>query len=150
MSFILVAMETEGFAIYDAMMQLRNEIHTVAVGAAIGQACLLLAAGTKGKRFMLPHSKALIQQPRVPSSGLLQASDVFIRAKEAIIQRDMLVELLATHTGNPVETVANVMKRPFYMDPIKAIEFGVVDKILWRGQEDIISSPEDWEKKPRN
>ncbi|CAH9073807.1 unnamed protein product [Cuscuta epithymum] len=145
-----VAMETEGFAIYDAMMQLRNEIHTVAVGAAIGQACLLLAAGTKGKRFMLPHSKALIQQPRVPSSGLLQASDVFIRAKEAIIQRDMLVELLATHTGNPVETVANVMKRPFYMDPIKAIEFGVVDKILWRGQEDIISSPEDWEKKPRN
>ncbi|XP_054794298.1 ATP-dependent Clp protease proteolytic subunit-related protein 3, chloroplastic-like [Prosopis cineraria] len=83
-------METEGFAIYDAMMQLKNEIHTVAVGAAIGQACLLLAAGTK----------AMIQQPRVPSSGLMPASDVLIRAQEVIINRDTLVKLLAKHTGN--------------------------------------------------
>ncbi|XP_015875023.3 ATP-dependent Clp protease proteolytic subunit-related protein 3, chloroplastic isoform X2 [Ziziphus jujuba] len=78
-----VGMETEGFAIYDAMMQLDNEIHTVAVGAAIGQACLLLAAGSEGKRFMMPHAKAMIQQPRIPSSGLMPASDVLIRAKEA-------------------------------------------------------------------
>ncbi|KAG6599231.1 ATP-dependent Clp protease proteolytic subunit-related protein 3, chloroplastic, partial [Cucurbita argyrosperma subsp. sororia] len=127
-----VAMETEGFAIYDAMMQLKNEIHTLTVGAAIGQACLLLAAGTKGKRFMMPHSKAMIQQPRVPSSGLMPASDVLIRAKEVITNRDTLVELLAKHTGNSLETVANAMKRPFYMDAIKAKEFGVIDKILWR------------------
>ncbi|KAJ1417134.1 ClpP/crotonase-like domain superfamily [Sesbania bispinosa] len=95
-----VGMETEGFAIYDAMMQLKNEIHTVAVGAAIGHACLLLAAGTQGKRFMMPHAKAMIQQPRVPSSGLMPASDVLIRAKEVIINRDTLVKLLAKHTGN--------------------------------------------------
>ncbi|XP_047312073.1 ATP-dependent Clp protease proteolytic subunit-related protein 3, chloroplastic [Impatiens glandulifera] len=145
-----VGMETEGFAIYDAMMQLKNEIHTVAVGAAIGQACLLLAAGTKGKRFMMPHSKAMIQQPRVPSSGLMPASDVLIRAKEVVFNRNTLVELLAKHTENPVETVANVMKRPFYMDSTKAKEFGVVDKILWRGQEKIMgdaASPDDWDRK---
>ncbi|KAK8712224.1 hypothetical protein V6N13_147466 [Hibiscus sabdariffa] len=130
-----VGMETEGFAIYDALMQLQNEIHTVAVGAAIGQACLLLSAGTKGKRFMMPHAKAMIQQPRVPSSGLMPASDVLIRAKEVIINRDTLVELLAKHTGNSVETVADVMRRPFYMDANRAKEFGVIDRILWRGQE---------------
>ncbi|KAJ6762679.1 ATP-DEPENDENT CLP PROTEASE PROTEOLYTIC SUBUNIT [Salix purpurea] len=104
---VMVGMETEGFAIYDSMMQLKNEIHTVAVGAAIGQACLLLAAGSKGHRYMMPHAKAMIQQPRVPSSGLMPASDVLIRAKEAVVNRDVLTELLAKHTGNSVETVAN-------------------------------------------
>ncbi|EEF49880.1 ATP-dependent Clp protease proteolytic subunit-related protein 3, chloroplastic [Ricinus communis] len=144
-----VGMETEGFAIYDSMMQLKNEIHTVAVGAAIGQACLLLAAGTKGKRFMMPHAKAMIQQPKVPSSGLMAASDVLIRAKEAVTNRDTLVELLAKHTENSVETVANAMKRPFYMDSRRAKEFGVIDKILWRGQEKIMAdvvTPEEWDK----
>ncbi|XP_059652401.1 ATP-dependent Clp protease proteolytic subunit-related protein 3, chloroplastic [Cornus florida] len=144
-----VGMETEGFAIYDAMMQLKNEIHTVAVGAAIGQACLLLAAGSKGKRFMMPHAKAMIQQPRVPSSGLMPASDVLIRAKEVIINRDTLAGLVAKHTGNSVETVAKVMRRPFYMDSTRAKEFGVIDKILWRGQEKIMAdaaAPEDWDK----
>ncbi|KDP23478.1 hypothetical protein JCGZ_23311 [Jatropha curcas] len=144
-----VGMETEGFAIYDSMMQLKNEIHTVAVGAAIGQACLLLAAGTKGKRFMMPHAKAMIQQPKVPSSGLMPASDVLIRAKEAITNRDTLIELLAKHTENSVEAVANVMKRPFYMDSRRAKEFGVIDKVLWRGQEKIMAdvvTPEEWDK----
>ncbi|KAL9393093.1 hypothetical protein Peur_012378 [Populus x canadensis] len=92
-------METEGFAIHDSMMQLKNEKHTkVAVGAAGGQACLLLAAGTKGKRHMMPHAKAMIQQPRVPSSGLMPASDVLICAKEAVINKDVLTELLAKHS----------------------------------------------------
>lgn len=145
----IVALEYEGFAIYDAMMQIKNEIHTVGVGAAIGQACLLLAAGTKGKRFMLPHAKAMIQQPRVPSTGLLPASDVIIRAREALVQRDLLVELLAKHTGNPVEVVADKMKRSFYMDPTKAIEFGVADKIVRRGEETIISPSKDSDNNPR-
>lgn len=144
-----VGLESEGFAIYDAMMQLKNEIHTVLVGVAIGQACLLLASGTKGKRFMMPHSKAMIQQPRVPSSGLLPASDVLIRAKEAIINRDTLVELLAKHTGNSVETVAKVMRGPYYMNATRAKEFGVIDKVLWRGQEQImaeVTAAEEWDK----
>lgn len=145
-----VGMESEGFAIYDAMMQLKNEIQTVAVGAAIGQACLLLAAGKKGRRFMMPHAKAMIQQPRVPSSGLMPASDVLIRANEVIRNRDTLVKLIARHTGNSIEMVAKVMRRPFYMDSIKAQEFGVIDKILWRGQEKIMAealSPEQWDRK---
>ncbi|CAK9314985.1 unnamed protein product [Citrullus colocynthis] len=144
-----VGMETEGFAIYDAMMQLKNEIHTVAVGAAIGQACLLLAAGSEGKRFMMPHAKAMIQQPRAPSSGLKPASDVLIRAKEVITNRDTLIKLLAKHTGNSLETVSNVMKRPFYMDATRAKEFGVIDKILWRSQEKImagVAAPEEWDQ----
>ncbi|KAK8946323.1 hypothetical protein KSP39_PZI006360 [Platanthera zijinensis] len=145
-----VGMESEGFAIYDAMMQLKNEIQTVAVGAAIGQACLLLAAGKKGRRFMMPHAKAMIQQPRVPSSGQMAASDVLIRAKEVITNRDTLVELLAKHTGNPLEKVSHVMRRPFYMDAVKAQEFGVIDKILWRGQEQIMTdaaSPDEWDRR---
>lgn len=144
-----VAMETEGFAIYDSMMQIKTEIHTVTLGAAVGQACLLLSAGTKGKRYMMRHAKALIQQPRVPPSGLRPASDVLIHAKEVITNRNTLVKLLAKHTGNSEETVANAMKRPFYMDATKAKEFGVIDKILWRGKDRIMTdvpSREDWEQ----
>ncbi|GAU11492.1 hypothetical protein TSUD_344820, partial [Trifolium subterraneum] len=133
-----VALETEGFAIYDAMMQMKCEINTLAIGCAIGQACLLLAAGTRGKRYMMPHSKAMIQQPRVPSTGLRSATDLNIHAKEVITNRDTLVKLLAKHTGNSEETVATKMRRPFYMDPLVAKEFGVIDKILWRGQEMIM------------
>ncbi|KAK1581856.1 hypothetical protein Q3G72_009692 [Acer saccharum] len=145
-----VGMEAEGFAIYDAMMQLKNEVHTVGVGAAIGHACLLLSAGSKGNRSMMPHSKAMIQQPRVPSSGLMPASDVLIRAKEAVTNRDTLIKLLAKHTENSEETIRTAMRRPFYMDGTRAKEFGVIDKILWRGQESIIAdvgAPEEWDKK---
>lgn len=144
-----VGMETEGFAIYDTMMLVKNEIQTVAVGAAIGQACLLLSAGTKGKRYMLPHATAMIQQPRLPSTGQMSAIDVHIRAKEVVNNRDTLASLLAKHTGNSFEKVSKVMQRPFYMDPRKAIEFGVADKILWRGQEAMAEtlSTDAWDKR---
>lgn len=144
-----VGMETEGFAIYDTMMLVKNEIQTVAVGAAIGQACLLLAAGTKGRRYMLPHATAMIQQPRLPSTGQMPAIDVHIRAKEVVNNRDTLVSLLAKHTGNSFEKVSKVMQRPYYMDPKKAVEFGVADNILWRGQEAMADtlSGEEWDKK---
>ncbi|KAJ7538580.1 hypothetical protein O6H91_11G055200 [Diphasiastrum complanatum] len=124
-------------------------IQTVAVGAAIGQACLLLAAGEKGKRYMLPHAKAMIQQPRLPSLGQMPASDIQIRAKEVVNNRDTLVSLLAKHTGNSFKKVAKIMQRPYYMEPRKAVEFGVADKILWRGQEAMSETltPEQWDKK---
>ncbi|KAH9689423.1 ATP-dependent clp protease proteolytic subunit-related protein 3 [Citrus sinensis] len=126
-----------------------ESVHTVAVGAAIGMACLLLAAGTKGKRFMMPHAKIMIQQPRLPSSGLLPASDVLIRAKEAMVNRDTLVKLLAKHTGNSEEFVTKTIRRPYHMDSRRAKEFGVIDKVLWRGQETImaeVAPPEEWDK----
>ncbi|KAM0919702.1 hypothetical protein ACQ4PT_008008 [Festuca glaucescens] len=144
-----VGMETEGFAIYDAMMRMKTEVHTLCLGAAAGHACLVLAAGKKGKRYMFPHAKALIQQPRIPSYGMMQASDVVIRAKEVVHNRNTLVKLLSRHTGNPPEKIDKVMRGPFYMDSLKAKEFGVIDKILWRGQEKYMSdmlSPEDWDK----
>ncbi|CAM6088367.1 unnamed protein product [Calypogeia fissa] len=144
-----VGMETEGFAIYDTMQQVRNEMQTVGVGAAIGQACLLLAAGEKGRRYMLPHATAMIQQPRLPSTGQMSAIDVHIRAREVIHNRDTLVRLLAKHTGNSFERVAKVMERPFYMNPTKAVEFGVADKILWRGQEAMAATlkTEEWDQR---
>ncbi|KAL2621688.1 hypothetical protein R1flu_001893 [Riccia fluitans] len=144
-----VGMETEGFAIYDTMMQVKNEIQTVGVGAAIGQACLLLAAGEKGRRYMLPHATAMIQQPRLPSTGQMSAIDVHIRAKEVINNRDTLVSLLAKHTGNSFEKVSKVMQRPFYMSPTRAVDFGVIDKILWRGQEAMAETlkTEEWDKR---
>ncbi|CAM0873149.1 unnamed protein product [Alopecurus aequalis] len=144
-----VGMETEGFAIYDAMMRMKTEVHTLCIGAAAGHACLVLAAGKKGKRYMFPHAKALIQQPRIPSYGMMQASDVVIRAKEVVHNRNTLVKLLSRHTGNPPEKIDKVMRGPFYMDSLKAKEFGVIDKILWRGQEKYMSdmlSPEEWDK----
>ncbi|CAI7793885.1 unnamed protein product [Closterium sp. NIES-53] len=143
-----VGMETEGFAIYDTMMQMKNEMQTVGVGAAIGQACMLLAAGEKGRRFMLPHATAMIQQPRLPSTGQMSAIDVHIRAKEVVNNRDTLVTLLARHTGNSFEKIAKTMERPYYMNPQRALEFGVIDKILWRGQEAMAKtlSAEEWDK----
>ncbi|CAL4939343.1 unnamed protein product [Urochloa decumbens] len=144
-----VGMESEGFAIYDAMMRMKAEIHTLCIGAAAGHACLVLAAGKKGKRYMFPHAKAMIQQPRIPSYGMMQASDVVIRAKEVVHNRNTLVKLLARHTGNPPEKIDKVMRGPFYMDSLKAKEFGVIDKILWRGQEKYMAdmlSPDDWDK----
>ncbi|CAL4914348.1 unnamed protein product [Urochloa decumbens] len=144
-----VGMESEGFAIYDAMMRMKAEIHTLCIGAAAGHACLVLAAGKKGKRYMFPHAKAMIQQPRIPSYGMMQASDVVIRAKEVVHNRNTLVKLLARHTGNPPEKIDKVMRGPFYMDSLKAKEFGVIDKILWRGQEKYMAdmlSPDEWDK----
>lgn len=144
-----VGMETEGFAIYDTMMQVKPSVQTVGVGAAIGQACMLLAAGEKGRRCMLPHATAMIQQPRMPGMGQMPAIDVHIRAKEVVNNRDTLVKLLARHTGQPLDVVAKTMERPFYMNPQKAIDFGVIDKILWRGQEAMAEtmSGEQWDKK---
>ncbi|TVU47077.1 hypothetical protein EJB05_06657, partial [Eragrostis curvula] len=144
-----VGMESEGFAIYDAMMRMKSEIHTLCIGAAAGHACLVLAAGKKGKRYMFPHAKAMIQQPRIPSYGIMQASDVVIRAKEVVHNRNTLVKLLARHTGNPPEKIDKVIRGPFYMDSLKAKEFGVIDKILWRGQEKYMAdmlSADEWDK----
>lgn len=80
---------------------------------------------------------------------MMQASDVVIRAKEVVHNRNTLVKLLARHTGNPPEKIDKVMRGPFYMDSLKAKEFGVIDKILWRGQEKYMAdmlSPEEWDK----
>jgi len=127
-----VGMETEGFAIYDAMQNVKNEVHTICVGCAIGQAALLLSAGSPKQRFMLPHSTAMIQQPRAPGGGLMPAIDVYIRARETLKNRDTLINLLAMHTRQNPAKVAKDMERPLYMRPEEAIAYGLADHILDR------------------
>jgi ATP-dependent Clp endopeptidase proteolytic subunit ClpP len=144
----IVGLESEGFAVYDALMQLKCEIRTVGLGHAIGHACLLLAAGTKGKRSMLPHARAVLQQPRMPPSGMIPASEVLLRSREALVNRDTLIKLVARHTGHTEAHIAKVMSRPYFMTSVEAQAFGVVDKILWRGQEDTMresAPPESWD-----
>ncbi|CAA0825517.1 ATP-dependent Clp protease proteolytic subunit-related protein 3- chloroplastic [Striga hermonthica] len=128
----VVAREHEGFAIYDTMMQMTCEIHTFNLALAMGHACLFLAAGTKGKRFSLLKTRAIIQQPRALPSGLGPSSDVLVHAKEVAINKDNFIRLFAWHTGNSEETVANtIAKGTLHMNPDKAIEFGVIDQIYY-------------------
>ncbi|GAQ87296.1 ClpP protease complex subunit Peptidase S14 [Klebsormidium nitens] len=143
-----VGMETEGFAIYDAMQNVKNEVHTLCIGCAIGQAALLLSAGKKNHRFMLPHSTAMIQQPRAPGGGLMPAIDVYIRARETVKNRDTLVRLLSYHTRQNASKVSKDMERPLYMRPEEAIAYGLADHILDR---DVpiagdTKNLEDWDK----
>lgn len=138
--FVSISGESSGFAIYDLLMALDFvEICTVGMGFALGQACLLLASGTKGKRFMFPDCRASIQEPRVPASGLMPASTLRIRAREAMVNRQTFIELLAMHTGNSEETIDKLMRKGiYYMDGVMAKEFGVIDQILVDGTEKIL------------
>ncbi|XXG84233.1 hypothetical protein AAC387_Pa10g1789 [Persea americana] len=135
---VMVALEHESFAIYDTMMQLTNEIQTVAVGSVIGQGCLLLAAGKKGRRFMFPHARVMIRPPHGTLPGTRPTSDIRIGTDGAFKIRDTLVKLLAKHTGSSKQTLTSVMREPFYMTCTRARDFGIIDKILWHGQEELM------------
>jgi ATP-dependent Clp protease protease subunit len=112
-----------GLAIYDTMQMLPNTISTVAVGATASFGTMLLTAGTKGQRYALPHATIHMHQPLGGASG--QASDIEIQAREILRLKERLNELLAYHTGQPVET-----NRDFYLDAKGAAEYGLVDKVL--------------------
>lgn len=143
-----IALESEGFAIYDALMQFKKtEIRTLAMGYALGHACLLLAAGTKGKRYAFPHATIKIEDPRAPITGLVQTSDALINAKELMHNRDKFARHFANHTENSEEAVAEKMRFGYTMNVREAKEFGVIDKVLWRGQEEymkFVLPPEEW------
>ncbi|XXG84231.1 hypothetical protein AAC387_Pa10g1788 [Persea americana] len=123
---------SESFAVYDTMMQLTNEIQTVAVDTAIGQACLLLAAGKKGRRFMFPHARVMIRPPHGILGGTRPSSDIHSGTDEAFKFRDTFVKLLAKHTGSSTQTLTSVMQVPFFMTSTKARDLGIIDKILWQ------------------
>uniref|UniRef100_A0A7C9CZI7 ATP-dependent Clp protease proteolytic subunit n=1 Tax=Opuntia streptacantha TaxID=393608 RepID=A0A7C9CZI7_OPUST len=126
-----IAFGNEGFAIYDVLMSMPCQIYTVGMGFALGHACLLLASGTKGKRFMFPDAKATMQDPQIPVSGLMKASDVRIRAREAVVNRKTFIEIMAKETGNSEETIEKVMRKGVsYIDAVKAKELGIIDKVL--------------------
>jgi ATP-dependent Clp protease protease subunit len=123
---------TSLFAIYDTMKYIKSEVSTIVMGQAASAAAVLLAAGAKGKRFALPHSRVLIHQPHGQAGG--QAVDIEIQAKEILRYRALLDELLAEHTGQTLEKVKNDTDRDFIMTAEQAKEYGIVDEIIAQRQ----------------
>jgi ATP-dependent Clp protease protease subunit len=121
---------TAGLAIYDTIQHIRSPVSTICVGRAASMGTLLLAAGAKGKRFALPHSRILIHQPLGGVSG--QASDIEIHAREILFLRQTLAELLVQHTGQPMERIAKDTERDFFMGAQAAKEYGIVDEVMVR------------------
>jgi ATP-dependent Clp protease protease subunit len=116
------------FAIYDTIQYIKPDVSTICIGQAASAAAVLLAAGTHGKRFVLPHSRILIHQPHGGASG--QAVDIAIQAKEITRMRELLDNILAHHTGQPVEKIAGDTDRDFIMSAIDAADYGLVDEVI--------------------
>ena len=117
-----------GLAIYDTMQFIKPDVSTLCVGQAASMGALLLAAGDHGKRYALPNSRVMIHQPMGGFQG--QATDIEIHAKEILYLRGRLNEILAKHTGKPVETIARDTERDFFMGAQDAVKYGIVDKVL--------------------
>jgi len=122
---------TAGMAIYDTMQFVRNNVSTICLGQAGSMAAILVAAGTAGKRFSLPHSRILLHQPSLYGlSG--QATEIDIYAREILRMREQLNRILAKHTGQPLEKMEKDVERDFILDPEQAVAYGMVDQVLDR------------------
>lgn len=119
---------TSGLAIYDTIRYVRPRVSTICIGQASSMAAVLLAAGEKGMRYTLPHSRILIHQPMGGLYG--QATDVQIHAKEMLRLREEINKILAEHTGQPIERIAQDTERDFFMDSKQALEYGIVDSVI--------------------
>ncbi len=117
-----------GMAIYDVMQYVKCDVSTVCVGLAASMGSVILAGGAKGKRYSLPHSKIMIHQPLGGAEG--QATDIVIQAEEILKVKHMFIDLMAKHTGQKVETVANDMERNKWMNAEEAMKYGIIDKII--------------------
>jgi ATP-dependent Clp protease protease subunit len=119
---------SSGLAIYDTMQYVKPDIATYCIGQAASMGALLLAAGTKGKRFALPHSRIMLHQPMGGFHG--QATDIEIHAREILKMKDTLNKILSTHTGQPLEKLHGDTDRDFFMSGQEAKEYGVVDEVI--------------------
>lgn len=119
-----------GLAIYDTMQYVKPDVSTLCMGQASSMGAILLAAGKKGKRFALPHSRIMIHQPLAGISGA--ASDISIHAKEILKMREKLNKLLADHTGQPLERIQTDSDRDFFMTPSEALEYGIIDEVVMK------------------
>ena len=117
-----------GLAIYDTMQHVRPNIATICIGNCASMAAVLLAAGTKGKRYALPHSRIMLHQPSGAATG--QSTDIQITAKEIVRTKETLAEIIAKHTGKSIDEVREKTDRDFYMGPEEAKAFGVIDEIF--------------------
>jgi ATP-dependent Clp protease protease subunit len=119
---------SSGLAIYDTMQYIKPAVSTVCMGQAASMGALLLAAGQKGKRFALPHSRILIHQPLGGFQG--QATDIDIQAREILRLKEDLNQILAGLTGQPLKKIASDTERDYYMTGAQAIEYGIIDEII--------------------
>jgi ATP-dependent Clp protease protease subunit len=120
-----------GLAIYDTMRHMRAPVSTFCVGMAASMAAVLVAAGAEGKRAALPNSRIMIHQPSSGAHGT--AADIEIAAKEILHIRGRLNEILAEHTGQPIEKIAEDVDRDRFMSPEEAVEYGIIDRVLEAG-----------------
>lgn len=125
---------TSGLAIYDTIQYIKPSISTICIGQAASMGALLLAAGTEGKRYSLPHARILIHQPLGGFQG--QATDVDIQAKEILKMRKRLNEILVKHTGQSFDKIQNDTERDYYMSAEQAKEYGIVDEVIRKKQYD--------------
>src|SRR5919198_973438 len=116
------------FAIYDTMLYVRADVETICMGQAASGAAVLLAAGAPGKRYALPHSRVLIHQPHGGAQG--QAVDIEIQAKEILRYRKLVDDILAQHTGQPIEKIGHDTDRDFIMTAEQAKEYGAIDEVI--------------------
>ncbi len=119
---------TAGLSIYDTMQFIKPDVSTLCVGQAASMGAVLLAGGAQGKRYALPHSRMMIHQPLGGFQG--QATDFEIHAREILFMRERLNEILAAHTGKPVEKIASDCERDFFMSAEQATDYGLIDKVL--------------------
>ncbi len=119
---------SSGFAIYDTMQFLRAPVNTICMGMAASMGSFLLAAGSKGKRSALPHSRIMIHQPSTGAQGT--AADIEIVAKEILYMREQLNNLYAHHTGQPLKRIEDDIDRDFFMSAEQAKEYGLIDKVI--------------------
>jgi len=119
---------SSGLAIYDTMQYLHCDVATVCIGQASSMGAVLLAAGTKGKRLALPHSRMMLHQPAGGAQG--QASDIEIQAQEILRMKEALNEILARHTGQEMPRLERDVERDFFMSPEEAKEYGIIDKVV--------------------
>lgn len=121
---------TAGMGIYDTMKHIRPDVSTICVGLAASMGAFLLSAGTKGKRISLPHSRIMIHQPLGGAQG--QATDIEIQAKEILYHKQRLNEMLAEHTGQPIERIQEDTERDFFMSSEEARDYGLIDQVIDR------------------
>jgi len=131
-----VGVVTAGLAIYDTMQFIRPDVSTICVGQASSAGSMLLMSGAKGKRYALPNSRVMIHQPSGGAQG--QATDIEIHAREILYLRQRLNELYAHHTGQSVEQIAKDMERDRYLSAEAAREYGLIDQVLERRQDESI------------
>ncbi len=121
---------TAGLAIYDTMQYIKPQISTLCMGQAASMAAVLLAAGARGKRFALPHSRILIHQLMGGIQG--QATDIAIHSKEILRMKEEINHILSTHTNQPIEKVEKDSERDFFMDGNQAKEYGIIDEVIFK------------------